>query len=85
MFTYWAAPHKTLEIKPLSEELLFYPDSKKITTLNDCMQNAVDFVGQKGLFLDGRIDPPLAGVKITVVANDGSIKPITLETPSSGR
>ena len=49
------------------------------------MQYAVEFVGKKGLFLDGRIDPPLTGVKVTVTAQDGSIKPIVLETPSNGK
>lgn len=85
LFTYWAAPYKTIELQPRSDELLFYPNTKKITIQDDCMQYAVEFIGKKGLFLDGRIDPPLAGVKVTITALNGSMKPILLDTPPNGR
>ncbi|GAB6022208.1 nodal modulator [Chamberlinius hualienensis] len=84
IFSYWATPLKKIQFQPVSSELLFYPEKLTVSVVDDCIEKAAEFAGRKGLFLEGKINPPLEGVKITVYAEDGSIKPIILETTKTG-
>ena len=49
-----------------------------------CPGELLSFTGQRGLFVEGLVSPPLAGVKVTVVEASGKMEPVVMETEESG-
>lgn len=84
-FMFSAYPNQVIKVTPSSGTLLFYPEEAKITATDNCIDDAVNFEGRKGLFINGQVNPPLGAVKVTVVAIEGSRKPIVLETKDDGK
>ena len=54
---------------PSSPVYLFEPQSHSIAFHGDCLEKAAHFDAQKGIFIDGKIQPPVKDVKITAVNN----------------
>lgn len=71
-FQFMIPPGVDVELVPKSGRLLFSPASYQLTSGEDCKLDAVHFEGRAGLFIEGRIRPPLDGVKIVVRAQDQS-------------
>lgn len=65
-FTYKSEENQLLKFIPISTNLMFQPDFLEFRTINDCSINAVQFTGEKGLIVEGRIKPPLDNVKVTL-------------------
>lgn len=65
-FVQKAKENQVLKFVPHSENILFQPEWVEYKTINDCAENAVQFVGEKGLIIEGGVDPPLSNVKITI-------------------
>ncbi|VDN31558.1 unnamed protein product [Cylicostephanus goldi] len=51
-------------LTPTSATHLFDPSSFSLRFRGDCAEHVVEFVATKGIFIDGSITPPVAGVKI---------------------
>ncbi|XP_029831947.3 nodal modulator 3 [Ixodes scapularis] len=65
-FAVMLPPNANVEIVPRSGRLLFNPPTFKLLVGDDCSKDEVRFNGRIGLFVDGRIHPPLGGVKVVV-------------------
>ncbi|PVD27782.1 hypothetical protein C0Q70_12955 [Pomacea canaliculata] len=75
-----------LEISVQSTEVLFYPAKKEVLVDGEsCPGEVASFVGRKGVFITGQVQPALEGVQISVTAEDGSMEPIVLSTDASGK
>ncbi|XP_074644327.1 BOS complex subunit NOMO3-like isoform X2 [Tubulanus polymorphus] len=58
-----------LTFTPSSKELLFYPPQAEMTVKGEaCPGELVKLDGRRGLFINGKIQPPLAGVDIKIVS-----------------
>ena len=55
-----------------------------ISITESCPGELLSFTGQRGLFVEGLVRPPLAGVKVTVVEASGKMEPVVMETEESG-
>ncbi|BFZ14363.1 hypothetical protein BsWGS_17402 [Bradybaena similaris] len=85
-FSHWTRSGETLTISAKSASLLFYPNSVEVFVSGDsCLGNIAELVGRRGVFIEGSISPALAGVTVTVAAEDGTMEPIVLTTDSSGK
>lgn len=56
---------------PISSKLLFRPESIEFRTTNDCSNDAIQFHGERGVVIEGRINPPLSFVKVILKFKDG--------------
>lgn len=74
-----------LTFVPSGSALLFYPPTMSVTVQDDCMPNAVQFEAKQGMFLSGKIVPPLADVKIVVTPSGEDASPIAVTTSADGR
>lgn len=83
-FTFWAQPRTALILTPLSEQILFHPPSIKFFVPDDCSPDSVSFKGKTGLFIHGKVIPPLEGVKITVSEVSGQQQVISMITDAKG-
>ncbi|GFT64984.1 nodal modulator 2 [Nephila pilipes] len=66
-FSVFVQPNSDLELKVSSKQLLFRPSTSTIKVQDDCMENAVEIIGKKGLFLNGSVTPAIEGVTIKVL------------------
>ncbi|KFM75821.1 Nodal modulator 3, partial [Stegodyphus mimosarum] len=66
-FSVFVPPMSQLELRVSSKQLLFRPARATIKVEDDCLENAVEIIGKKGLFLNGSVTPPLGGVSIKVL------------------
>ncbi|XP_028401177.1 nodal modulator 1-like [Dendronephthya gigantea] len=84
--SYWAKKDEQLEITPVSSELLFYPPVKTVVIKDACPGGSVEFDGQVGVFIDGRIDPPLENVKVFIQSDssEGSKETMTVSSDAQG-
>ncbi|XP_072165899.1 BOS complex subunit NOMO3-like [Diadema setosum] len=66
--THWARNGEVLEFKPSSGEFLFYPSTIKVTVESGetCPGLVAEFEGRPGVFITGRVQPALSGVKVTI-------------------
>lgn len=71
-FSHRVPENQLLKFVPVSSKLLFQPDFVEYRTIDDCANNVIKITGEKGLIIEGRIDPPLGNVKITLKFKDGS-------------
>ncbi|CAE1283136.1 Nodal modulator 3,Nodal modulator 1,Nodal modulator 2 [Acanthosepion pharaonis] len=85
-FSYWAKSNERLEIKVLSEQLLFSPNQVDVTVHGEsCPGELAHFTGKVGIFITGKIEPSLSGVQVTVSSPDNAaMEPVTLETDENG-
>jgi hypothetical protein len=89
-FHYWALPETKLKFTPYapqSPDLLSYPPSRDynvpdITT--NCLPALPSFDIRKGLFLKGKITPPIAGVRINVRGSSSDELLTSVDTSSDG-
>uniref|UniRef100_A0A914VZ87 Nodal modulator 3 n=1 Tax=Plectus sambesii TaxID=2011161 RepID=A0A914VZ87_9BILA len=65
-FEFFAERDSTLTFIPRSSVYLFTPTKHQLAVRDDCLIDAMTFVGKKGIFLNGNIQPPLDGVAITL-------------------
>lgn len=66
-FSVFVQPSSDLELKVSSKQLLFRPSTSSIKVRDDCMENAVEIIGKRGLFLNGSVTPAIQGVTIKVL------------------
>ncbi|KAG8188601.1 hypothetical protein JTE90_005956 [Oedothorax gibbosus] len=66
-FSVFAQPNTDLELRVSSKQLLFRPAITTVRVENDCLENAVEITGKKGLFLNGSVTPAIEGVNIKVL------------------
>ncbi|GFW16883.1 nodal modulator 2 [Trichonephila clavipes] len=66
-FSVFVQPTSDLELKVSSKQLLFRPSTSIIKVKDDCMENAVEIIGKRGLFLNGSVTPAIEGVTIKVL------------------
>lgn len=59
-------PEETIIIKPQSNIMLFKPNTKELVGGNECIDIAFNFIGTKGLLINGKINPPIGNAKITL-------------------
>ncbi|KAK6618013.1 hypothetical protein RUM44_002455 [Polyplax serrata] len=74
-FKYRIRENQSLKFIPLSSSLLFRPETIEYRTINDCSNDVVQFIGEKGLIVEGKINPPLSNVKVTLNVGDGHTGP----------
>ncbi|GBN80464.1 Nodal modulator 2 [Araneus ventricosus] len=65
-FSVFAQPNSDLDLKVSSKQLLFRPSTSTLKVGDDCMENAFEIIGKKGLFLNGSVIPAIEGVNIKV-------------------
>ncbi|CAJ0941993.1 unnamed protein product, partial [Mesorhabditis belari] len=64
-----------ITLVPQSSTHLFEPISTKIEFSGDCIQNAANFQAHKGIFVEGKISPPVEDVLITAEhVKDSSVR-----------
>lgn len=66
-FSVFAQPNTDLELRVSSKQLLFRPSLTTVRVEDDCLENAVEIIGKKGLFLNGSVTPAIEGVNIKVL------------------
>lgn len=59
-------PEEVLNVKPLSDVLLFTPQHQQIVGSSDCVDIAFNFVATRGLILRGKVVPAIKDAKITL-------------------
>ncbi|EDW61622.1 BOS complex subunit NOMO1 [Drosophila virilis] len=59
-------PDEVLNIKPLSDVLLFSPQHQQVVGSSDCVDIAFNFVATRGLILRGKVVPAIKDAKITL-------------------
>ena len=71
-YSFWANPGDSLVITPSSNTLLFYPRSTKVNvhTQEKCVDKLPNFDGRTGKYFEGKIEPPMSGVKVVVYSKD---------------
>ncbi|GFR78590.1 nodal modulator 1 [Elysia marginata] len=85
-FSHWAKSGETLTVSAKSANILFYPDKVEVYVAGDaCPGNIATLEGRQGTFVAGTITPQLAGVKVTITAEDGSMEAIELVTDATGK
>ncbi|PKA65074.1 hypothetical protein AXF42_Ash019086 [Apostasia shenzhenica] len=56
------------------KKILFYPRQRHVSVKSDGCQSAIpSIVGQMGIYVEGSVSPPLAGVKIKIIAAGDSM------------
>ncbi|CAB3977797.1 Nodal modulator 1 [Paramuricea clavata] len=83
--SYWAKKDEQLEVTPVSSDLLFYPPVKTVTMKDACPGGSVEFDGQVGVFIDGRIDPPLENVQVLIQSDSKEESKETLTVYSNAQ
>lgn len=84
-FSLMLAPLVSVELVPQSGRLLFSPPALRISVGNDCADEAARFEGRIGLFVDGRVKPPLGGVHVVVRDMAGNRPDVETESDADGR
>ncbi|KAK3770676.1 hypothetical protein RRG08_037868 [Elysia crispata] len=85
-FSHWARSGEKLTISAKSSNILFYPDKVEVYVAGDaCPGTVANLEGRQGTFVAGTITPPLAGVKVAITTEDGSMEAIELVTDASGK
>ncbi|KAH6937604.1 hypothetical protein HPB50_001893 [Hyalomma asiaticum] len=84
-FSLMLAPLVSVELVPRSGRLLFSPPALRISVGNECADEAARFEGRIGLFVDGRVNPPLGGVHVVVRDLAGNRPEVETESDSDGR
>lgn len=83
-FEFEAKTDNMYTITPLSDILLFSPPSLKVLGVNDCQNDVASFLGEMGMIIAGKINPPLEGVTVQIFGNDKTSPIHTLVTRSDG-
>ena len=86
-FIYRTKDNQLLKFTPSSENLLFQPEAVEYRTINDCSKNVVQFNGERGLIIEGKINPPLNNVKITlkILNSDSDVNESVFVTKADGK
>ncbi|KAI5060680.1 hypothetical protein GOP47_0025100 [Adiantum capillus-veneris] len=59
---------------PSAKQFLFYPKEHRVHVAHDgCQPDISLFVGRPGMYIEGRVTPPLEGVSISIMVDDNSI------------
>ncbi|XP_071958436.1 BOS complex subunit NOMO1-like [Antedon mediterranea] len=86
-FSHWARTAEKLTFKPISGEVLFYPKVSEVKVKGDsCPGEEVVIEARTGIFISGKIVPPLEGVKIDIhtEAPDKAVDVIKTRTDNKG-
>lgn len=65
-FTYRAVEGQQLEIIPKASSIVFTPELVELRAATDCQEQGAQFYGEKGVMIEGKINPPLEGVKVVL-------------------
>lgn len=84
-FSMMLAPGASVELVPRSGRLLFSPPMLRVAAGDDCADEAAHFEGRIGLFVDGRVNPPLGGVRVVVRDLAGRQPEVETESDAAGR
>lgn len=49
---------------------MFQPEAVEFRTINECSKNVIQFNGEKGLILEGEVNPPLGNVRVILRTNE---------------
>lgn len=63
---YWGSLSQEFELTPKSKEVLFSPSISTIIIAESCPGANTVFEGHEGIFIQGKITPPFAGVTISI-------------------
>ncbi|VDO95263.1 unnamed protein product [Soboliphyme baturini] len=83
-FDFYATTGEDITLSPESDDLVFIPEFVKITAEDDCLQLGKQFVGRVGLYLNGKILPPLQDIQITVTNDKKPEMVLTKTTDEKG-
>ncbi|KAK8772024.1 hypothetical protein V5799_024733 [Amblyomma americanum] len=84
-FSLMLAPGAAAELVPRSGRLLFSPPALPVVGGDDCAEEVAYFEGRIGLFVDGRVSPPLRGVQVVVRDLAGRQPQVTTQSDAAGR
>lgn len=84
-FSLMLAPGAAAELVPRSGRLLFSPPLLPVIGGDDCANEVARFEGRIGLFVDGRVSPPLGGVQVVVRDLAGRQPQVVTESDAAGR
>ncbi|XP_040569395.1 BOS complex subunit NOMO2 [Lepeophtheirus salmonis] len=65
-FEFFAESKEEFTVTPKAKEHLFEPERLHLSVENDCMLDSVIFEAREGVFVRGKISPPLEGVKVSL-------------------
>lgn len=82
-FDLMAKPREELRIEASADKLIFAPSSKIVSTEDDCVNDAVVFRGEKGFFVEGKVNPALEGVEVKI--SQGGEQIAVMITDKSGK
>ena len=78
-------PQEKLKLLPKSSEMLFKPDIAELSGSNDCLDVAFNFIATKGLVINGKTEPSIADVMITLsFPKNPDVTPLTTLTSAIG-
>eukprot|EP00096_Caligus_rogercresseyi_P010264 TRINITY_DN3679_c0_g2_i1.p1 TRINITY_DN3679_c0_g2~~TRINITY_DN3679_c0_g2_i1.p1 ORF type:complete len:1095 (+),score=317.77 TRINITY_DN3679_c0_g2_i1:50-3334(+) len=65
-FEFYAESKEEFTVTPKSKEHLFEPERLHLSVENDCMLDSLIFEAREGVFIRGKVHPPLEGVKVSI-------------------
>jgi len=84
-FSHWARSGEKLYMAPSSAELLFYPEFVEVVIQGDtCAGLVAEFEGRQGVFITGKVNPPLADVAVSITPEGATSSIITIQTTEAG-
>lgn len=84
-FSLMLVPGASVELVPRSARLLFSPPVLRVAAGDECAEEAARLEGRIGLFVDGRVNPPLGGVRVVVRDLAGRQPQVETESDAAGR
>jgi len=64
---FWGRLSEKFSITPVSNEILFYPDTLNVSIEENCPGAIVQFEGKEGKFIEGAVLPALQAVSINII------------------
>ena len=73
LYEFWASVG-TIEIRPVMDDFLFKPAFQSVVILDEgCPDRVAPFQSERGLYVEGRVRPPIRDVEIEIVTNGGEV------------
>jgi hypothetical protein len=86
VYEFWGSIGDVVEIVPKSAQQLLFPAKRefRVEEAKTCPLRVEDFQAKMGSFLSGRVEPAIAGVKISVLDKNTAERIAQVETTADG-
>lgn len=77
--------NEVVKLTPKSEQMLFKPSTTEIRGAGDCVEVAFNFIATKGLVINGRTEPKILDVTVTLsFPKNNELSQLTTKTNANG-